>query len=107
MNVLFVYTIRDFCTLNKPFFELEQIPFGISYISSVLKANGHNTDVVVMTPKTRISVLGRFIKQLNPCAILFSPTTSEYASLKTIAKYIKNKNQGPKMVAKRKSNYRS
>lgn len=49
MNILFVYTSQDVQSLKKPLRKLDQIQFGISYISSLLKSRGHNTKLVVLS----------------------------------------------------------
>lgn len=49
MNILFIYSLQDTQSLLKPLRTPEQIQFGISYISAILKKHGHQTKLVVLS----------------------------------------------------------
>ena len=50
MNVLFVFSEQDPFTAEKPLEIQKRVQFGISYISALLKRNGHRTALAVVTP---------------------------------------------------------
>ncbi len=53
MNVLCVYSLTTY-SLKKELYSPGDIPFGISYIATVLKQAGHNVKLVVITPTTKL-----------------------------------------------------
>ena len=53
MNVLCIYSLTTY-SLKKELYSPGDIPFGISYIATVLKEAGHNVKLVVITPTTKL-----------------------------------------------------
>jgi len=90
MRILFVYSLQDYRTPNKPLNKQGQIQFGISYISSLLKAKGHITDLLVLTRKTKKRFIYKFINNFNPDLIGFTAIATEYYFIAKIAKLIKS-----------------
>ena len=91
MNILFIYSRQDYYSTDKPIQNQEQIQFGISYISSLLKQYGHNTKLFVITKKTKKYKLEKFLKDFLPSLICFTAVYSEYRFIAEIAEYIKNR----------------
>lgn len=94
MDILFIHSIDDAFLPDKPLRTPEQMQFGISYISSLLKAHGHRTKLVVLSRilgKKNKATLDRYLKEFSPKLICFNAVSSEYGFIVSIAKYIKNK----------------
>lgn len=53
MNILCVYSLTTY-SLKKELYSPGDIPFGISYVATVLKQSGHNVKLVVITPTTKL-----------------------------------------------------
>ncbi len=90
MKVLFVFSLQDYQSAVKPLQNQEQIQFGISYISSLLKSKGHTTDLLVVTRRTKKSFVYSYIKHMKPDVIGFSAVATEYKFILSIARYIKS-----------------
>lgn len=90
MNVLFVSSIKDSFNPVKPIETQEHISMGISYISSFLKSNGHTTDLIVLTKKTKKETINKVIRGFFPHLICFTAVASEYGFIAESAKYIKS-----------------
>lgn len=68
--------------------------FGISYISSILKKNGHVTKLIVlsrMLGKRNIKIIDECVKKYRPQLICFTAVYTEFGLIKFMAKYIKNR----------------
>lgn len=94
MNILFVYSLNDVVSVNKPLRAPEQMQFGISYISALLKRAGHNTNLIVLSrlfKEKNKETVERIISKFAPILICFSAVATEYAFIAGIAKYIKDK----------------
>ncbi len=74
MNVLFVHTEQDPYSPDKPLEVLERVQFGISYISSVLKKEGHHTRLAVLCDET-VHTIDDHIRTSTP-ALSVSPPSS-------------------------------
>jgi radical SAM superfamily enzyme YgiQ (UPF0313 family) len=62
--------------------------FGISYISSLLKERGHETRLVVPTPKT-VDVVEQHIREFDPGLVGFTSVYSVYGFLSGVAGRVK------------------
>lgn len=94
MNILFVHSLDDVLSPNRPLRTPEQMQFGISYISSVLKGQGYNTKLVVLSRmfgKNNIRNVSKIMDNFNPRLICFTAVYSEYYFLAKIARYIKSR----------------
>lgn len=94
MNVMFLFSLNHVLSPNKPLFSLDQIQFGISYISAGLKKNGHKTDLVILSKlfgKKNLSTVDDYIKKFKPKIIGFTSVATEYEFIVSIASYIKLK----------------
>ena len=77
MKVLFVHSEEDYYSADKPLENFERMQFGISYISSVLKEAGHETRLVVPTPKS-MNVVDEYIADFDPGLVCFTSVYSVY-----------------------------
>ena len=94
MKVLFVYSLDDIQSTLKPLRSWASIQFGISYISSVLKAHNHQTRLLVLGNnnwKSSLQILKSSIEEFDPDLIGFTVTFSQYSFIEKIAKFTKNR----------------
>ncbi len=91
MKVLFVYSLEDYQTVTMPLKFQQDIQFGLSYISALLKSKGHETDALVLTRETEKCFINRFISKFNPHLICFTAVATEYNYIRETANYIKKK----------------
>lgn len=94
MNVLFLHsdTVNRKIyktTKEKPLYSNDEMQFGISYISAVLKRNGHNTDLFIISRKTEWHDMDEVIKSFNPKVICMTAVFREYETIASTAKKIK------------------
>ena len=78
MKIMFIYSLDDIQSTLKPLRSWASIQFGISYISSLLKAHGHYTKLVVLGSykwKDSIQLLESSIKEFDPKLIGFTAST--------------------------------
>jgi len=88
MNVLFVHTEQDPYSPDKPLEVLERVQFGISYISSILKREGHGTSLVVLSEET-ITCIDDHIEAFDPGLICFTSVFTEYHIILKAAAHVK------------------
>lgn len=94
MNILFIYSLYDINTPEKPLRTPEVMQFGISYISSFLKLDGHKTKLMVLSRisgKRNLILIDNYINDFQPRLICFTAVSTEYNFIKDITKYIKKK----------------
>ncbi len=91
MNVLFIHSEKDAFSAEKPIISQTLMPFGISYISSFLKAHGYETELLVMSQKTNFAVVDRKMEGFPPKLVCFTAVFSEYKFIVSIARYIKDR----------------
>ncbi len=77
VRVLFIHSEQDPYTADKPLETLERLQFGISYISAVLKEEGHETALLIVEPQTAGRAEWR-IGQFNPDLICFTSVFTEF-----------------------------
>jgi len=90
MKVLFVHYEEDHYSREKPITAHERVPFGISYISSVLREEGHETSVVVPTGES-VEVVEEYVGKFEPGLVCFTSVYSTFHFLSMIAGRIKRK----------------
>jgi len=94
MNVVFVYSLYDVQSSKRPLRSQEQIQFGISYISSFLEKNGHNTKLIVLSKifgGAYKAIIDKCVKEFSPKIFCFTAISSEYNFILAVAKYVKMK----------------
>lgn len=96
MNILFIHSETLTKTIhrtskNRPLYAQDEIQFGISYISSVLKKQGHRTELFIVSKGTKDKELDRIIDDFKPQLICATTVFREYWRIAATAKYIKTK----------------
>ncbi|MBU0683842.1 MAG: radical SAM protein [Candidatus Omnitrophota bacterium] len=94
MKILFIYSLYEIMSFEKPLSTPEVIQFGISYISSFLKKHGHKTRLMVLSRvsgKKNLELIDRYLEEFSPDLICFSAVSSEYGFIRDIATYIRKK----------------
>jgi len=94
MNIVFVYSMDDVQSFKAPLRSLAQVQFGISYISSFLKKNGHNTKLIVLSKvfgNAFRSVIDKYVEEFSPKIFCFTAVNSEYDFIASVAEYVKAK----------------
>ncbi|MFA5260475.1 MAG: radical SAM protein [Candidatus Omnitrophota bacterium] len=87
MNIAFVFSSQNVFSPEKPLQYQEEMNFGISYISSLLKKHGHRTALFVLTKDTPMDAFRAFINDFKPAVLCFSAVTSEFPF---VTRWIKN-----------------
>ncbi|MDL2241326.1 B12-binding domain-containing radical SAM protein [Bacteroidales bacterium OttesenSCG-928-L03] len=92
MKVLFVYSIQKSVLQEKPLLGQEGIYLGISFISGLLKQQGHSCELVVLDrryKKKNLSLLNREIKAFSPDILAFTAVYSEFEFIYNLASEIR------------------
>lgn len=92
MKILFIYSLDDIQSTLKPLRSWATIQFGISYISSLLKAHGHQTRLLVLGRnkwKASKQLLKSSMEKFDPNLICFTATFSQYSFIEKIAGFTK------------------
>jgi len=93
-KLLFIYSLYNIASAEKPLRSPELIQFGISYISSYLKRHGYNTELIVLSRlsgKKNLKMIDEYMEKFKPEIVAFSPITTEFDFIKSIARYIRKK----------------
>ena len=94
MKIIFIYSFEVSLLALKPLSTWTEIQFGISYLSSGLKADGHQTQLVVLGSNDKwvdnITVLNKFMREFSPELICVTSVASQYPFIKKIASKIKS-----------------
>ncbi len=61
MRIGCVYSIENYCSIDKPLRSPMEIPFGISIIATVLKVAGYDVDLFVISPVTPLRKILKII----------------------------------------------
>ncbi|OGW31667.1 MAG: hypothetical protein A3J81_04875 [Nitrospirae bacterium RIFOXYB2_FULL_43_5] len=91
MNILFVYSYYDIQSYGKPLKVQSQAQLGISYISSLLKKNGHNTELIVLSKKfgrDNKRLISGHVERFNPQVVCFTAVFTEYSFIAGNAEYL-------------------
>lgn len=88
MRVLFVHSEEDYYSKKKPLESFERMQFGISYISSVLKQAGHETQLVIPTPET-LEVIDQHINDFDPAVVCFTSVYTVFDFICEVAARVK------------------
>ena len=90
MRVACVYSIENYCSIDKPMRSPMEIPFGISIIATVLKVAGHSTDLFVVSPVTPLrKILEKYIKEKRPRLFCLSAVSSQFPAIEKVAALVK------------------
>lgn len=89
MKILFVFSLSDIVTAQKPLPMQEQMQFGISYISAVLKAHRHQTRLIVLSRvigKENESRLAGALQEFAPEVVCFTSVATEFGFIAEMAR---------------------
>lgn len=93
MKILFIYSL-DTGILPGGLLEHQRVQLGISYISSLLLAAGHRTQLAVLSrlfgARNKI-ILEKHLRSFRPDMVCFTAIATQYDFIKGIAKYIKQR----------------
>lgn len=92
MKILFIYSLDDILPSRKPLRSWSSMQFGISYISALLKAHGHQTRLLVLASnyyKDSIRQLATDVEAFNPDLICFTAVFSQYRFVERVARFVK------------------
>ncbi len=102
MRIMFIYSLDDTQSISSPLRSWSSIQFGISYISSLLKVNGHQTQLVVLGSNNdlldSIKILSAKLGEFSPDIICVTAVASQYEFVKQIAGEIKRQWPGVCLV---------
>ncbi|MBU4386534.1 MAG: B12-binding domain-containing radical SAM protein [Actinobacteria bacterium] len=90
MRVLFIHYEDDHYSREKPLEGYERMQFGISYISSVLRKEGHETRLAVPTRESD-EVVVEHIREFNPGLICFTSVYSVIDFISELASRVKRR----------------
>jgi len=88
MKVLFIHSEEDNYSPEKPLEGPERMQFGISYISAILKENGHQTRLVVPSRMTE-HVVEEAIRDFDPGVVCFTSVFAEFEFMSRLASKVK------------------
>ena len=91
MKVRVMFNISEYYTIYRPLQSQIKIQFGISDISSFLKAWGYKTKLLVLTRETEKRIIDKNINDFDPRLICFTAVASEYNFIAEISSHIKHK----------------
>lgn len=90
MNIGIGYSVEKYVHKDRPLTCQKMIPFGISYIATVLKKGGHNVELFVTTPDTDdIELLEEYIKRYSPKLFCITAVTSQIHIIYKLAEAVK------------------
>ncbi len=82
MKVLCVYSLTTY-SLKRELYSPGDIPFGISYIATVLKRAGHDVRLVVLTPTTKLQKkFSHLFQEFRPDLICITSVSSQLPLIK-------------------------
>ncbi|NQT72554.1 MAG: B12-binding domain-containing radical SAM protein [Chloroflexi bacterium] len=84
MKVVFIFPLAKAYTKSTPLKLPTSENLGISYISSLLKTNGHSVQLVILTLNNQKDVLAA-LAEIDPQLICFTSVSSEYYLIRNLA----------------------
>jgi radical SAM superfamily enzyme YgiQ (UPF0313 family) len=93
MKILFIYSIENPLSVEKPLDNPVYTQFGISYISSFLKQFNHDTKLLILSRSfgnKNYNIIRKKIENFKPKMIGFYSVASQYKFISNISKFIKS-----------------
>ncbi len=84
MKVLFIFSLDDILKPDKPLRNQDQIQFGISYISALLKSNGHQTKLIILSRilgSANRKRLAQAVIEFRPGLVCYTAVATQYEFL--------------------------
>ena len=89
MNIVCVYSLTTY-SLKKELYSPGDIPFGISYIATILKQAGHNVKLIVVTPTTVLEQeLQTIIKDFQPDIFCLTAVSTQIPIIKKVGETVR------------------
>ncbi len=89
MNIVCVYSLTTY-SLKKELYSPGDIPFGISFIATILKEAGHNVKLIVITPTTPLQQeLTTLISDFQPDLFCLTAVSSQIPIIKQVGETIR------------------
>ncbi len=91
MNILFIHSVERPLSRTRPI-NFSQAQSGISYISAVLKQNGHSTSLLVLCSEREghsLALATRSVKERLPDVVALTCVYSQYSFIESIAREIR------------------
>ena len=90
MRIGCVYSIENYCSIDKQLRSPMEIPYGISIIATILKVAGHDVDLFVISPVTPLrKILEEYIREKKPQLFCLSAVSSQFPPIERVASLIK------------------
>ena len=91
MRIACIYSTEQYLSVEKPLETANIIPFGISYIITVLQNAGHEVELFVLTPATSLEELfGPYIRDKQPRLFCFTAVSTQFWMMEKAAIAVKN-----------------
>lgn len=85
MKIVFVYSLTGYFSIEQPFHSFAQIPYGISFVSTLCQKKGYDTSIYVCVDhKKSINNFIDFIKLKKPDILAVTAVSSQYEFIKKI-----------------------
>jgi len=90
MNILCIYSIKDYVYQDKPLPDAGTIPFGLAMIATCLKKAGHSIELKVFTPATPLhNAIECVIRDFHPSLVCLTSVSSQIPIIKKVGECIK------------------
>ena len=92
MKILFVDSVEEAGLSSRPLASWSKMQFGISYISSMLKASGYDTELLVLRNnkyKESLRLVRSCMEKTNPDIVGFTAVFSQYAFIDKMACFMR------------------
>ncbi len=94
MKILFIYSSDGVGPSSKPLRSWTKVQFGISYLSSMLKAHGHETGLLVLGSdnkwKQNLPLITSLLDKFDPRIVCFTAVFSQYSFIEKVARFIRD-----------------
>lgn len=102
MRVMFVYSLEDVQSISRPLRSWAMIQPGISYISAVLKAHGHDTRLAVLGSDRSWRVTTRVLRSVigdsEPHLVCLTAVSSQFSFIQRVAALLRRELPGAYLV---------
>jgi radical SAM superfamily enzyme YgiQ (UPF0313 family) len=90
INVICIYTVEDYDTIDQLLPSGTSIHFGLAIIATMLKVSGHNVRLLVFTPSTPLDdTLRPLIEDLKPQLVCFTAVSTQFLMVERISAHVK------------------
>jgi radical SAM superfamily enzyme YgiQ (UPF0313 family) len=90
MDIGCVYTIELPATTERPLRSAQEISFGIATIATLLKREGHNVELLVLTPFSPYrAILDDYVRSQQPRLFCFTAVSTQFRFVRELASHLK------------------